>query len=181
MEYFTPELIAAYGSDDAATWREAEACWDAVCEKYNAALDLLKPAFPPDLRRLEDNYSLHDAVIRGMGRREGAFVIVLQIDAPPQPLLTLTYDLAEDPIVKQEVLPPDHRSTGGHIDWQYDEIEKALDQPPTWRQSILLSNGWEIVLHFRDVRVEEIQALIPAPRDSAAALSATDVAQSAAG
>ncbi len=37
--------------------------------------------------------------------------------------------------------------------------------PPTWRQSILLSNGWEVTLHFRDVQVQEVQVLIPAPRN----------------
>jgi hypothetical protein len=168
MKYFTPELIVAYGSDDPAAWKEAEARWDAACEQYNTTLALLKPAFPPGLRYLEDHYSLHDAVIRGMGRRAGSFLIMLQLDAPPQSLLTLTYDLVEGPIVTQDVLPAEYRSTGGHIDWQYDEIEEASQQPPTWRQSILLSNGWEIVLHFRDLRVEEIEALIPAPRESAA-------------
>jgi hypothetical protein len=177
MKYFTPELIAAYGSDDPVTWKQAESGWDAVCEQYNTYLASLKPAFPPGLRHIEDNYSLHDSVIRGMGRREKTFVIVLQLDTPPQPLLTFTYDMVEEPIIQREVLPAEYRSTGGHIDWQYDEIEKARDQPLSWRQSILLSNGWEIVLHFRDIQVNEVQALIPAPRESAAMLSAADLSQ----
>jgi hypothetical protein len=179
MKYFTPELIVAYGSDDSATWKEAEARWDAACAQYNAALASLKPAFPPGLRSLEDSYSLHDAVIRSMGRREGMFVIVLQLDTPPQSLLTLTYDLMEEPIVRRDVLPSEFRSTDGHIDWQYDEIEKTLKEPPSWLQSILLSNGWEIVLHFHDVRVEEVQALIPTPRESTASLVSADMTQSA--
>jgi hypothetical protein len=178
MKYFTPELIVAYGSDDPAIWKNAEARWDAACAQYNTVLSSLKPSFPSGLRRLEESYSLHDAAIRSMGMREGSFVIVLQLDPPPQPLLTLSYDLAEEPIIKQDVLPVEYRSTDGHIDWQYDEIEKALDQPPTWRQSILLSNGWEVVLHFRDVRIEEIQALIPLPRGSASVLTAAHVPQS---
>lgn len=168
MKYFTPELIVAYGCDDAKAWKQAETRWDAACDQYNTALALLKPAFPPGLRYLEDRYSLHDAVIRGMGRREGLIQIMLQLDAPPQSLLTLTYDLVEEPIIAQGVLPVDYRSTSGHIDWQYDEIEEASQKPPTWRQSILLSNGWEIVLHFHDLRVEEIEALIPVPRESTA-------------
>jgi hypothetical protein len=124
----------------------------------------LKPAFPPGLQCLEDNYYLHDAVIQGMGRREGTFVIMLQLDSPPKPLLMLSYDLVEEPIIEPDVLPAEYRSTEDHIDWQYDEIQRASEQPSTWRQSILLSNGWEIALHFRDVRVEEVQALIPSPR-----------------
>jgi hypothetical protein len=30
MKYFTPELIVAYGSDDAATWKEAETRWGSA-------------------------------------------------------------------------------------------------------------------------------------------------------
>lgn len=178
MKYFTPELIVAYGSDDPAVWKEAEARWDAACEQYNTVLSSFKPSFPSGLRRIEENYSLHDAVIRSMGLREGSFVIVLQLDPPPQSLLTLSYDLVEQPIIKRDVLPAEYRSTDGHIDWQYDEIEKALDQPPTWHQSILLSNGWEVVLRFRDIRVEEMQALIPPPRGSASVLTACNFPQS---
>lgn len=177
MRYFTPELIVAYGSDDPAIWKEAEARWDAACEQYNNVLSSLKPAFSPGLRRIEESYSLHDAAIRSMGMRERSFVIVLQIDSPPQPLLTLSYDLVDEPIINQNALPAEYRSTDGQIDWQYDEIEKALDQPPTWRQSILLSNGWEVVLHFRDVRVDEIQALIPPPRGSASVLAVASIPQ----
>ena len=51
------------------------------------------------------------------------------------------------------------------MDWQYDEIEMAEGEPPTWWQSILFSNGWEVNLHFRTVRVEEADALLPAPRN----------------
>jgi len=45
-------------------------------------------------------------------------------------------------------------------------------QSPTWRQSILLNNGWQLTLHFRDVQVQEVQALIPTPLDGAAVVDA---------
>jgi hypothetical protein len=32
-------------------------------------------------------------------------------------------------------------------------------------QSVLLSNGWEVRLSFSDVRIQQMQALIPPPRD----------------
>jgi hypothetical protein len=179
MKYFTPELIAAYGSDDPIVAKEAGNRWEAVCESYNAALAALKSALPSSVHRLANAYILHDAVIRSMGRREGAFVIVLQLDAPPQSLLTFTYDLASEPILHHEVLPEECRGSSEQIEWQYDEIEQASSQPPSWRQSILLSNGWEIVLHFRDVRVEEMQALIPTPREGGIALTAAGLLQSA--
>jgi len=40
--------------------------------------------------------------------------------------------------------------------------ESVSGDPPTWRQSLLLSNGWEVSLHFREVHVEELHPLIPA-------------------
>jgi hypothetical protein len=177
MKYFTPELIVAYGSDDSVIWKDAEARWQTLGEQYRAYLASIKAELPPGLRRIEDNHFLHDAVIRAMGRRDGTFVIVLQLDTPPRSLLTLAYALAEEPNIQKEVLPPEYRSTSNDVEWQYDEIEKVAGQPPTWRQSILLSNGWEIGLHFRDVLVEEIQALLPAPSNGAPALSMASLSQ----
>ena len=79
--------------------------------------------------------------------------------------MTFTYDLIDAPTIEQDVLPSDYRTTGDQVDWQYHEIEKVVGSPQSWRQSIVLSNGWEITLHFRDVRVEEARALLPAPRN----------------
>jgi hypothetical protein len=167
MKYFTPELVVAYGSDDPATWKDAEARWDDACARYDAYLASVKDRLPANLRHVEDTYRLHDAVVRGMGRRGGAFVLVLQPAGPPQPLLTFTYELVGEPHIRKDVLPAEYQSTGGYVDWQYDEIELGEGEPPTWRQSILFSNGWEVTLHFRDVRVEEVEALLPPPRNGA--------------
>lgn len=163
MKYFTAELVVAYGSDDPATWKAAEARWDDACARYDAYLASVKDRLPADLRWVLDTYRLHDAVVRGMGRRGGVFVLVLQPALPPQPLLTFTYDLVDEPIVRKDVLPIEYQSTAGYVDWQYDEIELAESERLTWRQSILFSNGWEVGLHFRDVRVEAAEALLPAP------------------
>ena len=168
MNYFTPELIVAYGVEDSATWHEAEVRWEAAVSQYNAYIKSIKDAFPDGLRRLEENYFLHDAVIQGMGAQDGKFVVMLRLDPPPQPLVTLRYELVEAPAIHHEALPPEYRSTSSHAEWQYDEIEETPGEPRTWRQSILLSNGWEVSLHFRDVQVEELHALLPAPRNGSA-------------
>lgn len=163
MKYFTPDLVVAYGSDDTDTWREAERRWDAAGEAYEAHLAGLRGDLPAGLRRLADGYRLHDATIRAMGSQDGAFVIVLQVEGPPQPLLTLTYDLVAEPEIEQEVLPTGYRS-GGPVEWQYDEIERLPGRSAGWQHSILLSNGWVVTLRCRDVRVEEAKAYWPAPR-----------------
>jgi hypothetical protein len=162
MKYFTPELIHAYGSDDPAVWREAERRWDAACTVYAAHLDAIKPNFPPGLRRLEENFNLHDAVVQGLGQRDGKLLIVVQLDRPPQPLLILAYDLVGEPQIREDALHPEDRSSGSQVDWQHDEIEQSSGS--AWQHTILLSNGWEVRIPFRDVQVEEVAALLPIPR-----------------
>jgi hypothetical protein len=99
-------------------------------------------------------------------------VIVLQIDTPPRSLLTLEYDLVTEPVIIREALPPELRGKGPLVDWQYDEIEMQPSNPATWVQSILLSNGWEVRLHFHDVQVQEVQSLLPLPFPLAQAAAA---------
>jgi hypothetical protein len=178
MKYFTPELVVAYGSDNPATWKDAETRWDNACARYDAYLASIKDRLPADLRHIEDTYRLHDAIVRGMGRRHGAFVLVLQPADPPQRLLTFTYELVGEPVIQKDVLPAEYQTTAGIVDWQYDEIEMADGEPPTWWQSILFSNGWEVTLHFRTVRIEAAEALLPAPGNGAAP-SRSAVAQTA--
>lgn len=168
MKYFTPDLIARGQSDDSRVLNDVEALWDERCERYNAYLASIRDELSPGLRHIEDNYYLHDAVVRGMGWRDGKLAIVLQLDTPPHSLVTLTYELVESPRIDPDVLPETARSRGDVVEWQYDEIEKVPGEPTTWRQSILLSNGWEIAIHFRDIKVEEMQTLLPAPSNGAA-------------
>ena len=130
----------------------------------------------PGLRQHASTSSyLHDAVIRRPCGQARPFVRHrdLQLDTPPESLLLFTYDLIEDPVIDPAALAPELGSPGGFVDWQYTtEIERVEGdpQPPTWAQSILFGNGWEVRLHFRDVRVEEVQALLPIPRNGSPVL-----------
>jgi hypothetical protein len=101
-------------------------------------------------------------------------------DWPPYSLPTFRYHLVEEPRIDRDSLPEVARVSGlgGVPLWQYDEVELVEGDPPTWRQSILLSNGWEITLHFRDVHVEEVPAILPEPRQSTSSASA-DLPQTA--
>ncbi len=80
MNYFTQDLIIRGQSNDDKVLNEVEAQWDANCERYVAYLDSVRDRLPPGLRRRLDNYYLHDAVIRGMGRQRNSFVIIVQLD-----------------------------------------------------------------------------------------------------
>ena len=157
MRYFTQDLIVRGQSHDDTVLNEVEAHWDENCERYAAYLDSVRDRLPPGLRHRIDNYYLHDAVIRGMGWQDNAFVIVVQLDTPPQSIISFTYQLLSEPVIQKDTLPPEVRGTGSIVDWQYDEIEMVPGDLPTWCQAILLSNGWELRLHFRDVQVQEVQ------------------------
>ena len=165
MKYFTPQLIVMGQSKDDQILEEQQRLWDEAGERYVAYLDSVRPRFPTGLRQIDESYYLHDAIIRGMGRRGEVFVMILQLDTPPQSILTFTYDLVEDPIIRKNVLPEEICGTGSVVDWQYNELEMVPGKPPNWRESLLLSNGWELTLHFRDVHVQEVQAVLPAPRN----------------
>lgn len=171
MKFFTPELIAKGQTDDDMALTEQERLWDEAGERYVAYLDTVRPLFPPGLRQLDSSYYLHDAVVFGMGRRDNSFVIVLQLDTPPHSLLTLTYDLTDQPVIDEQSLPAPLCTPNYHVEWQYDEIEQIPGTPPTWVQSILLSNGWEVKLPFCDVAVQEAQAILPAPGAGAVGVS----------
>jgi hypothetical protein len=173
MKYFTQDLIARGQSHDDNVLNEVEALWDANCDRYVAYLDSIRDRLPPGLRHRVEKYYLHDAVIRGMGRQGRSFVIIVQLDTPPQSIITFTYDLLLEPDIQKGTLPPDVCGTGPLVDWLYDEIEMVAGEPPTWRQSILLSNSWQLTLHFRDIQVQEVEALLPAPKNGAVA--GTDV------
>jgi hypothetical protein len=171
VKYFTPGLIALGQSEDSQTLNEQERRWEEAGDRYAAYLDTIRPEFPPGLRIIDARYYLHDGAIQGMGQEGRTFLLVLQLDTPPHSLLTFSYDLVSDAVIDREALPPGCRGTGSVVAWEYDEIERVPGDPPTWRQSILLSNGWEVQLHFRDVRVQEVRALLPAPRTPAVTLT----------
>ena len=163
MKYFTQDLIVRGQSRHDNVLNEVEALWDENCKRYAAYLDSIRDRLPPGLRHRVDRYYLHDAVVRGMGRQGNSFVIIVQLDTPPQSIVTFTYDLLSEPDIQKDTLPPEF-CTGPIVDWQYDEIEMVPNEPPSWRQSVLLSNGWELTFHFRDFSVQEVEALIPPPK-----------------
>jgi hypothetical protein len=171
MKYFTPELIVRGQSDDDQVLTEQERLWEEAGDRYVAYLDTVRPRFPPGLQKIDESFYLHDAIVCSLSRREQAFVMTLRLDTPPQSMLTFVYDLVEDPIIIKDALPVECYGIGSIVLWQYNEIEMVDGNPATWRESLLLSNGWELKLHFRDVQVEEAQAVLPPPQQVTAGVS----------
>src|SRR5438552_18737211 len=104
MKFFTPQLMERFGSSDPEIAEQADDQWEQAGDRYDAYLTQIAPDLPEGVRHLQDNYSLHDAVVFGMGQQESHFIIILRLDAPLQEFLILTYDLITEPEIQREVL-----------------------------------------------------------------------------
>jgi hypothetical protein len=174
MKYFTPECYVAlqdFSSDEVMD--AADAVWEEAVNQYDAYYRSVEASLPPEYLRLQESYYLHDALVLYMGQQGNRFVIALRLDPPPQQILQLSYELAEEPIINREALPAAHRSTGA-VDWMHDEVEVVSQAPLVCVHAILFGNGWEVQLPFRALRVEEVQALIPAPGNGHVSLPASE-------
>jgi hypothetical protein len=188
MKYFTPERYLRLGNlDDETAFRSAHRDWENALGRYQKHLARIRNEIPGGLRRLIESIYLHDATVVDMLQGPASrFTITLQPEAQPNRRVVLKYSLLEPPSIKSAVLPADVCSEP--TAWLYDEIDvvkprsngKRLRRKsplPTFRHDILLSNGSEIRLSFRNVSVTRPVPLVLAvpsqsTRNAAAALLA---------
>ncbi len=156
MKYFTPELYVRGQSDDDSVLNEVERLGDEAIEAYASSLRQARPCLPGGVTELLDRFDLHGAEVLSMGRREQEVVIVVQ-PGPAVATVMLSYELVESPHVDEAALPPKYRSE--RVAWMYDEVEWCGGEAAC-QQSILLSNGWEVCLRFRDLRVVALEPLL---------------------
>lgn len=165
MKYFTPDLYIRLQEREPDAMDAADAAWADAAQRYDSYLQTILPELPPAVRQLFDGYYLHDAEVLSAGRQGDTFVILLQLDVPPNDLLSLTYTLVAEPSIDRAALPPEHRSP--RMTWQYEELEVCgSGETKHYRHAILFSNGWEIQLPFRDVRLATVQPIYPCPRQA---------------
>lgn len=163
MKYFTPELYIRLQDCEPGAMDAADTTWEDAAQRYDSYLQTILPDLPPAVRQLLDGYYLHDAEVLSAGRQGDTFVILLQLDVPPNDLLYLTYTLTADPLINRSALPAEHRSP--RMTWQYEELEVCgSGETRHYRHAILFSNGWEIQVSFRDVRLATVQPIYPCPR-----------------
>jgi hypothetical protein len=163
MRYFTRERYLALQAGDDDAMDAADAAWDEAVERYEAYLQTIRPEMPEAVRELLDGFYLHDARVLSMGRRGDAFVISLQLDVPPNELLTITYNLAGPPEIKQVFFP--WADADAAPAWLYEEIELVREENQGhFVHSILFSNGWEARLPFREVQLATAYPTFPYPR-----------------
>ena len=158
MKYFTPELYMRGQSLDDDEQDAVDAEWEDAVTRHEEQLQALRPQLALSLCYLWDNFYLHDAQVLSLGRQGPTLVMVLRLDVPPQELLLLNYQLAEEPRIDTEALPLEGRSSP--VQWMYDELGLLPDQTDISTHTILFSNGWEIELHLREVQVIAAQTLL---------------------
>lgn len=176
MQYFTPELfVRLQDLKDRAAAQE----WDRAAERYVSALKQISPQFPAALQKLAGPYLLHDAEILCISHSRKNLAITLQPEQEDGHLLVLSYTLVEDPQLDSSAFPEPYQTE--YVAWLYDELGlmEPMARRPAWgkgttgRQErqvpvychdILLSNGCELLLRFRQFKVTRRQRLIPAPR-----------------
>jgi hypothetical protein len=165
MRYFTPDLYVRLQDQGPNAMDAAEAAWADAAERYDGYLQTIVPELPPSVRQLLEGYYLHDAEVLSAGRQDDTFVILLQLDVPPNDLLSITYTLAGEPSIDRAALPAEHRSP--RMTWQYEELEVCgRGDARHYQQAILFGNGWEIQIPFHDVRLATAQPIYPCPRQA---------------
>jgi hypothetical protein len=163
MKYFTRDRYLAMQNFQEDAMDAADANWQRAVHAYEGYLQTIRPELAEPVRQLLDGFYLHDARVLSMGQRGDTLVISLQLDVPPNDLLTITYTLAEPPEVKKESFP--WVKDAYAVQWLYDEIELLREGSQRhFVHSVLLSNGWEMRLPFRDVQTTTAFPLLPHPR-----------------
>jgi hypothetical protein len=179
MNYFTPDLLARFGSEDDRVALAAQEELEQRAERYAQYRRSIAAKLPKRFRELQQRFYLHDARVLFPGllqpllypepvwgpggmrlfaaslspevesRGWPFFWIALQLDTPPKEFLVLHYRQ----VLIEEVFRLQHpREEGGpFVEWQYDEVELIPSDPDFGVcHSILLTSGLELRLRFRD-------------------------------
>lgn len=150
MKYFTPDLLARFGSTDDAIADAASAEWEGAHKAYRDHLKELGKRFPLGVRSLLRHYHLHDAKVLTMAFDDRPyFSIFLDINNPSDPrkrFVELGYRLVRPPrFVRHQALPNDGTPLRW---WLYDEFDVTRGESLVFSHSILFTGGYELQLAF---------------------------------
>jgi hypothetical protein len=163
MKYFTPERYLALQNPETQAMDAADAAWDEAVEQYESYLQSIHTRLPESVRQLLDDFYFPDAEVLAMSRKDGDFVVTLQLDVPPHDLLTITYALNGPAELIKDKLPSEYISS--RPQWLHDELTLiGREENQSFAHAILLSNGWELRVPFREVRLTTATPVFPLPR-----------------
>ncbi len=160
MKLFTSELYVRGQSQDDANRDEVDRLWEDANRQYEQRLQQIRPQLPTHIQSFLDELLLHDADVWSLARHGDQLIMVLRKDIPPRDVVILTYTLVAEPAINTAAIPPEHCSRV--MQFLYDEFDLVEDDgKKLYVQSILFSNGWEVQIKFRDVKVERADAIFP--------------------
>jgi hypothetical protein len=175
MKYFTPELFLRGNSPDENTVQGVEEAWERAVGQYHRRLRKIGVGFPKGWHEFRGQHiRLHDAQVLSIAQEAGAFVFVVQPECRPQTIVLLTFTLDGEPSIDRAALPG--RESRAAVTWLYEEFD--IDRGGRCRFEVLLSNGWDVMLYFRDLHFVQGRAILPAGNGHAPHAAAT-VSQSA--
>jgi len=160
MKYFKPELLTRYRScnDDEAASAAKE--WDEAIAAYESRLQTIFPRLPREVQRLCSEFSLHDAQLFGVARKNTPPTICtwLRLDessAEQARILELNYTPVTGLAGGIEIDPRDiaTASPENQVFVLYDEVDRDETQG-FLTHSLLLSNGRELDIRFTDLAIE---------------------------
>lgn len=159
MKYFTPELFVRMQADDDETLDAVDGEWQIAVGRYRERIARIRSSLPASVRSCLKRVPLHDADVLSLARENGHFVIVLRLEPPDRQTVILTYTLLGEATIEKRAIPRKHCTPG--VQWLYDEWDVLSRSPGQYTHQILLSNGWEVRLRFRALKVVVADGLLP--------------------
>lgn len=159
MNYFTPDLLARFGSADDAVADAASEEWERASERYHEHLAALRPRLPRSVKQLLKVFCLHDAKVLTLTFDDKPyFSLFLEIKNPGKPrdrFLELRYHVTRRPVIQRHQF---EREDGAPLRWWlYDEIDVPDKERYEFTHSILFTGGYELQLSFTGLRLSRPQ------------------------
>jgi hypothetical protein len=180
MKYYTPDLLARFGSEDLKVAKSARLELEKNAEKYVAHLERIRPQLPHRFTEVQERFYLHDArvvapvlpwvhpefaVMAPFAPLCGLTLEARELAASPGRVPSLILVLQLDP-PPQEFLVLHYRfvmidevshhprlreERGTPLEWLHDEVELiSSNDHVEYGHSILFTHGLELRLRFRD-------------------------------
>ena len=153
MKYFTPDLLARFGSRDDEIADAANDEWEQLSKRYCEHLKTIYPDLPSSARALADGPPLHDARVVDIGVDDQFHRLAVHLvpEGAPNKRIHVEYHLAGVPVLVEH---SEDRNEHAPLEWLYDEFDLLPGTgSPVWTHSILFTRGLELQAPFTEMVV----------------------------
>jgi hypothetical protein len=164
MKFFTPELLARYGSEDDRVADAAHEDWERATEQYRQHLSQIQPKLPRAVKSLSKRFCLHDARLKMLAIGKDNHSVSMFLELGDTGVL-LFYELLSPPRMTKHAFLVE---PGSPIEWLYDEFDVKQDGGQrVCTHTILLTGGRELELTFKTLRLEVFEKVVLPPTEVA--------------